>query len=82
LYETEPGADNIMARAKKPAASPRFEVGDRVRVKHGVRDPDFPDIPLGGWAGAVKEVERAKGELAYLLACDRATLRGMHPVYR
>ena len=52
-----------------------------VRVRFGVRDPDFPDIPLGGWAGTVNEVEQAKGETTYLIAWDRATLRGMHPVY-
>ena len=61
---------------------PRFSPGTRVRVRHGVRDPDFPDIPLGGWAGSVKEVERAKGEITYLLAWDRRTLNGMHPVYK
>ena len=53
-----------------------------MRAKHGVRDPDFPDIPLGGWAGAVKEVHRAEGETTVLVAWDRATLRGMHPIYK
>ena len=53
-----------------------------MRVKHGVRDPDFPDIPLGGWAGTVKEIERAEGETTYLIAWDRTTLRGMHPIYK
>ena len=71
-----------MARPRKPSATPRFKVGDKVRVKHGVRDPDFPDIPLGGWAGTVKEVERAEGEITYLIAWDRTTLEGMHPVYK
>jgi hypothetical protein len=71
-----------MARNKKTSDTPRFKSGMKVRVKHGVRDPDFPDIPLGGWAGTIKEVERAKGETTYLIAWDRATLRGMHPVYK
>ena len=71
-----------MARKKSNPDPPRFEPGMKVRVKHGVRDPDFPDIPLGGWAGTVKEVEQAKGQTTYLIAWDRATLRGMHPVYR
>ena len=39
-------------------APPRFAVGTSVRVKHGVTDPDFPDIPLGGWAGHVTELDR------------------------
>jgi len=53
-----------------------------VRVKYGVRDPDFPDIPLGGWAGTIKEVHQAQGETTLLVAWDRATLRGMHPIYK
>jgi hypothetical protein len=72
----------MMARNKSDTGTFRFNPGVRVRVKHGVRDPDFPDIPLGGWAGTVKEVERSKGETTYLIEWDRATLRGMHPVYK
>ena len=71
-----------MARKKSNSDTPRFKPGHEVRVKHGVRDPDFPDIPLGGWAGTVKEVERAEGQTTYLIAWDRTTLRGMHPVYK
>ena len=71
-----------MARTKSNPDPPRFESGTKVRVKHGVRVPDFPDIPLGGWAGMVKEVEQAEGQTTYLIVWDRTTLRGMHPVYR
>src|SRR5436309_5036428 len=72
----------VMPSAKKPTETARFQIGAKVRVKSGVRDPDFPDIPLGGWAGTVTEVEHAEGEVTYLIAWDRATLRGMHPVYK
>ncbi len=48
----------------------------------GVPDPNFPDIPLGGWAGTVEEVERHEGETTVLVAWNRATLRGMHPIYK
>src|SRR4051794_13650406 len=71
-----------MPRPKTPTDAARFQIGAKVRVKSGVRDPDFSDIPLGGWAGTVKEVARAKGEVTYLIAWDRATLRGMHPIYK
>lgn len=71
-----------MARTKAGSVPHRFEPGVKVRVKHGVRDPDFADIPLGGWAGTVKEIEKAKGETTYLIAWDRTTLQGMHPVYK
>jgi hypothetical protein len=70
-----------MSHTKNKAGSPRFKVGDKVRVKHGVRDPDFPDIPLGGWTGTVKEVGQNRGETTYLIGWNRATIRGMHPVY-
>lgn len=71
-----------MDRKKSNPDPPRFRPGMKVRVRHGVSDPDFPDIPLGGWAGTVKEVEQAKGQTTYLIVWDRTTLRGMHPVYK
>ncbi len=68
---------------KKPDSVPSgFKPGDKVRVKYGVRIPDFPDIPLGGWAGTVKEVEEEKDQTTFLIAWDRATLKGMHPIYK
>ena len=48
-----------MARRKKarePVAPARFKVGDKVRVKHGVKDADYRDTPLGGWAGTICEI--------------------------
>ncbi len=74
--------DRRMTHSKNKSGFPRFRVGDKVRVKYGVIDPDFSDIPLGGWAGAVKEVHQAEGETTLLVAWDRATLRGMHPIYK
>jgi hypothetical protein len=71
-----------MARKKAGSMPSRFVPGAKVRVRHGVRDPDFPDIPLGGWAGTVEEVGRARGQTTYLVAWDGATLRAMHPVFK
>jgi hypothetical protein len=50
---------------KAPA---NFAQGDTVRVRSGVTDPDFPDIPLGGWAGKITEVEEGNA--------SRTTLTG------
>jgi hypothetical protein len=71
-----------MSDTKKGVVIARFKVGDKVRVKSGVRDPDFPDIPLGRWAGTVKDVGHVKGEVTYLIAWNGATLRGMHSIYK
>lgn len=65
------------------APTPRFAVGQAVRVKPGVADPDYPDIPLGGWAGVVREVEtRDVAEPVYLVRWTDETLAATHPAYR
>lgn len=68
-----------MSQTKKAPA--RFSVGDKVRVRSGVTDPDFPDIPLGGWAGKIIEVEEGDPPL-YLIRWSQDTLKNMHPAYR
>src|SRR5689334_5242667 len=52
-----------MSRSENEPKTIRFKAGDKVRVKYGVIDPDFPDIPLGGWTGAITEIEDASGQL-------------------
>ena len=56
-----------MARKKKGLINLRFQVGDKVRVKPGIRDPVFPDVPLGGWSGSVTEIIKEKGQINYLV---------------
>ena len=45
-----------MAKKRKLPIPTKFQVGDRVRVKQGIRDADYSDMPLGGWAGTILEV--------------------------
>ena len=45
-----------MAHRKKRPINPRFQLGDKVRVKPGISDVLFPDMPLGGWSGSVTEI--------------------------
>ena len=71
-----------MRQPKDKSGSPRFLVGDKVRVKYGVIVPDFLDIPLGGWTGTVTEVELTDNQITYEIKWDKKTLGGMHPVYR
>jgi hypothetical protein len=69
-------------KEKEPRTQARFAAGAQVRVKPGTTDPDFPDIPLGGWAGTISEVDQRSAPPTYLIAWDRHTLDHMHPVYR
>src|SRR4051794_26125227 len=71
-----------MAHDESGPASPRFQPGDRIRVKYGVADPDFPDIPLGGWAGTVEMSEHVGDQITYEVDWGRKTLGAMHPVYK
>jgi hypothetical protein len=71
-----------MPKNTKQAAPPAFGIGARVRVKPGVIDPDFGDIPLGGWAGTVEESTQGEGQATYLIGWDGKTLDAMHRIYR
>jgi hypothetical protein len=53
-----------------------FSVGTTVRVKPGTPS-DYPDIPMGGWVGVIREIDR---ELC-LLEFDKRTLDQVHPIY-
>ena len=56
---------------------PKFRVGDLVRVKHGVTDIDYPDIPMGGWVGRISQIE------GMCLVCwTEETLENVPLVYR
>jgi hypothetical protein len=71
-----------MSKPGKPKSPPRFRVGDKVRVRKGIADPDFPDIPLGGWVGTIKEVESEERRALYCIAWSQETLASIHPVFR
>ena len=63
----------------KPPVPSRFKVGDRVRVKHGVLDTEYPDMPLGGWAGTISEIDRHG---TCTVQWSKETLASIHPIYR
>jgi uncharacterized protein YodC (DUF2158 family) len=68
-----------MTKKRKRAAAAKFAVGDRVRVRHGVMDVDYPDMPLGGWAGAIAEVH---DDGMYTVRWSGETLAVIHPVFK
>jgi hypothetical protein len=70
-----------MSHTKKGSAIPRFKVGDKVRVNSGVSDPDFPDMPLGGWTGTVTEIIEHEGQINCVFNVDDRTLKSLHPIY-
>jgi len=69
-----------MAKRKK-AQTPlgRFKVRDRVRVKHGVKDEDYPDMPIGGWAGTIVKSDRHG---SYEIRWSQETLDRIYPVFK
>ena len=70
-----------MSHTKNKSGSPRFQVGNKVRVKYGVIVPDFPDIPLGGWTGTVTEIIKHEGQINCVFKLDDRTLASIHPIY-
>lgn len=67
-----------MAKKKrKPPTPAKFKVGDQIRVKQGIRDTDYPDMPLGGWVGEISEVDEVG---MYTVRWSQKTLNAIHPV--
>ncbi len=56
-----------------------YTVGDQVRVRHGTVDPNYPDLPLGGWAGTIVTID--EDGLCHI-KLNQATVDNIHPVYR
>jgi hypothetical protein len=71
-----------MNRTKEGSPVPRFKIGDKIRVKSGVSDPDFPDMPLGGWTGTVVEITEHKRRIDCVFRLDDRNLPSLHPIYR
>lgn len=69
-------------QSRRPRIPPQYAVGTQVRVRSGTVDPDFSDIPLGGWSGAIREVDQTSVPPTYRIEWDQRTLNGVHPVYR
>ena len=65
-------------KTKTPSAA-RFALGQRVRVRNGVKDNDYPDMPIGGWAGTIAE---AHDDGNYTVRWSKDTLASIHSVFK
>jgi uncharacterized protein YodC (DUF2158 family) len=63
----------------KKAVVTNFKVGDKVRVKKGVMDVEYPDMPMGGWAGTISEIHK---DGMYTIRWTKETLTAIHPVFK
>jgi hypothetical protein len=62
----------------------KFKVGDIIKVKGGVPDPDFEDLLISGWQGVIVEVELPTGkekEHLYHIKWDNRTINEMSDEY-
>jgi hypothetical protein len=60
--------------------SPEIKLGDVVRVKPGVTDPDDPSIDWSGWYGRVDEIDPPGSRPRFILIdLDSVTLKGLPP---
>lgn len=66
--------------AKKKSAG-GLEEGTRVRVKPNVASPEFPEVSLAGWTGAVMEVTGKPPAQKIIVEWDGATVAAMPPDY-
>jgi len=60
---------------------PTFSVGADVRAKRGVVDPDFDDVPIGGWTGRITGMQYLNPPMS-LIRWNQHTLNNVHPIFR
>jgi hypothetical protein len=63
------------SRAQRSAARRRLTLGDTVRVKDAVMDPDYAGYSIGGWSGEIIAFDTAAEVPLALIEWDEATQR-------
>jgi len=63
------------SRSQSPAARPQLTLGDVVRVKNGVMDPDYDGDCIGGWSGEIIALDTWEQTPMALITWDAATQR-------
>lgn len=59
---------------RKRLAHPVLKVDDAVRVKDGIMDPDYEEQCIGGWTGAISDIDRSTNPPLVLITWDEKTL--------
>ncbi len=62
----------------------KYKVGDIVKVKEGIKDPDFEDSDISNWQGEIVEFDEAElndDEVVFLIKWDNTTLNQMSDEY-
>jgi hypothetical protein len=67
-----------MAKSK----SSKLGAGTKVRVNDGVAMPEFAEIDISGWTGAVAESQGRGADIKYIVEWDAGTLARMPSSYR
>src|ERR687885_2872356 len=63
------------SRSQSTAARRGLTLGDSVRVKDGVMDPDYDGYCIGGWSGAIIALDTREQMPMALIAWDATTQR-------
>jgi hypothetical protein len=69
-----------MIRTEVETSPILFSIGERVLVRTRTTDPDYPDLPLGGWRGEIVQSHEKTAGL-YLVEWSKQTLDSIHPIY-
>lgn len=63
------------SRSQHPATRPRLTLGDVVRVKDGVMEPDYDGYCIGGWSGVIIALDTSEQTPMALIEWDASTQR-------
>ena len=63
------------SRSQHPATRPRLTLGDVVRVKDGVMEPDYDGYCIGGWSGVIIALDTSEQTPMALIEWDASTHR-------
>ena len=66
-----------MAKSK----SSKLSAGTLIRVNDGVAMPEFPEVDISGWTGAVSESQGRGADIKYIVEWDAATSQRMPAPY-